>query len=180
MNLERRIGLRLDRAIIADILIPANCRHKGAHSIYDTDSALRIFSIFLNSNDEEEEEEHRSREDIDGGYYEQSSLLKVSNLLDSYLAEIALDSNSTPAKFIALAELLPDHTANDGLYRAIDIFLKIIYFRLKEFTLSLPENVRLVLSVVLVLLMKLVRVFVIRYTKNIVKFAEVFIHIDPS
>ncbi|XP_042428630.1 BTB/POZ domain-containing protein At1g03010-like isoform X2 [Zingiber officinale] len=146
MNLERRIGLRLDRAIIADILIPANCRHKGAHSIYDTDSALRIFSIFLNSNDEEEEEEHRSREDIDGGYYEQSSLLKVSNLLDSYLAEIALDSNSTPAKFIALAELLPDHTAND----------------------------------VLVLLMKLVRVFVIRYTKNIVKFAEVFIHIDPS
>ncbi|XP_042420553.1 BTB/POZ domain-containing protein At1g03010-like [Zingiber officinale] len=126
-SLERRIGLRLDRAILADILIPANCRHKGAHSIYDTDSALRIFSIFLNSNDEEEEEEHRSREDIDGGYYEQSSLLKVSNLLDSYLAEIALDSNSTPAKFIALAELLPDHAraANDGLYRAIDIFLKV-------------------------------------------------------
>ncbi|XP_074571996.1 BTB/POZ domain-containing protein At1g03010-like [Curcuma longa] len=126
-NLERRIGLRLDRAILEDILIPANCRHKGAHSIYDTDSALRIFSIFLNSNDDDDDydddEVPRSREDIDST----SSLLRVSNLLDSYLAEIALDSNSTPLKFIALAELLPDHAraANDGLYRAIDIFLKV-------------------------------------------------------
>ncbi|KAF3795754.1 BTB/POZ domain-containing protein [Nymphaea thermarum] len=44
-----------------------------------------------------------------------------------YLAEIATDSNLTPAKFIAIAELLPDHAriVSDGLYRAIDIFLKV-------------------------------------------------------
>lgn len=44
------------------------------------------------------------------------------------LAEIALDTNLLPSKFIALAELLPDHARiiSDGLYRAVDIFLKVI------------------------------------------------------
>ncbi|KAK4357286.1 hypothetical protein RND71_022896 [Anisodus tanguticus] len=55
-----------------------------------------------------------------------SSIVKVSKLLDNYLAEVALDSNLTPSKYIALAELLPDHArlVYDGLYRAVDIFLK--------------------------------------------------------
>ncbi|MCD7468036.1 hypothetical protein HAX54_005823 [Datura stramonium] len=46
------------------------------------------------------------------------SILKVSKLLDNYLAEIALDSNLTPSKFTAVAELLPDHArlVDDGLY----------------------------------------------------------------
>jgi len=39
---------------------------------------------------------------------------------------VALDSNILPSKFISLAELLPDHArlVTDGLYRAVDIFLK--------------------------------------------------------
>ncbi|KAE8721127.1 BTB/POZ domain-containing protein [Hibiscus syriacus] len=55
------------------------------------------------------------------------SILKVSKFLDSYLAEVALDTNLSPSKFIALAELLPDHAriVSDGLYRAVDIFLKV-------------------------------------------------------
>lgn len=50
------------------------------------------------------------------------------SLLDMELAEIALDTNLLPSKFIALAELLPDHARiiSDGLYRAVDIFLKVI------------------------------------------------------
>jgi hypothetical protein len=63
------------------------------------------------------------------GSPKQSSILKVSKLLDNYLAEVALDSNLLPSKFIALAELLPDHAriVSDGLYRAVDIFLKVSY-----------------------------------------------------
>ena len=40
---------------------------------------------------------------------------------------MALDSNLPPLKFIALAELLPDHArvVCDSLYLAIDIFLKV-------------------------------------------------------
>ncbi|CAL9131575.1 unnamed protein product [Musa textilis] len=133
-DLERRIGLQLDQAILEDILIPAANAHGGCQSsLYDTESVARIFSIFLNL-EEDEEDGGRLREDRDGCYEldsprspKQSAIVKVSKLLDSYLAEVALDSNLTPSKFIALAELLPDHArvVNDGLYRAADIFLKV-------------------------------------------------------
>ncbi|CAD5165830.1 unnamed protein product [Musa acuminata subsp. malaccensis] len=133
-DLERRIGLQLDQAILEDVLIPAANAHGGCQSsLYDTESVARIFSIFLNL-EEEEEDGGRLREERDGCYEldsprspKQSAIVKVSKLLDSYLAEVALDSNLTPSKFIALAELLPDHArvVNDGLYRAVDIFLKV-------------------------------------------------------
>ncbi|KAJ8497674.1 hypothetical protein OPV22_008226 [Ensete ventricosum] len=132
-DLERRIGIQLDQAILEDILIPAST-HTGTHSLYDTDSIARIFSVFLNSDEEEDDGGAHPREDRDNRFVfdsprspKQSLMVKASKLLDSYLAEIALDSNLTPSKFIALAELLPDHArvVNDGLYRAVDIFLKV-------------------------------------------------------
>ncbi|KAE9589224.1 hypothetical protein Lal_00000198 [Lupinus albus] len=133
-DLERRIGLQLDQAILEDILIPTNSQHQNTHStMYDTDSILRIFSIFLNLDDEDEidsrlRDESEMIYDFDSpGSPKQSSILKVSKLLDNYLAEVALDSNLLPSKFISLAELLPDHArvVSDGLYRAADIFLKV-------------------------------------------------------
>ncbi|KAG9443726.1 hypothetical protein H6P81_015066 [Aristolochia fimbriata] len=133
-DLERRIGLQLDQAILEDILIPANPHGNNHHQLYDTDSILRIFSMFLNLDEEEDDGGHHLRDEGEMGYEfdcpgspKQSSILKVSKILDTYLAEIALDSNLTPGKFIALAELLPDHArvVNDGLYRAVDIFLKV-------------------------------------------------------
>ncbi|CAL0320599.1 unnamed protein product [Lupinus luteus] len=133
-DLERRIGLQLDQAILEDILIPTNSQHQNTHStMYDTDSILRIFSIFLNLDDEDEvdtrlRDESEMMYDFDSpGSPKQSSILKVSKLLDNYLAEVALDSNLLPSKFISLAELLPDHArvVSDGLYRAADIFLKV-------------------------------------------------------
>ncbi|KAL7236441.1 hypothetical protein ACSBR1_019684 [Camellia fascicularis] len=131
--LERRIGLQLDQAILEDILIPANSNGNNHSPMYDTDSILRIFSIFLNLDEDDDEDNHLRDEsemvyDFDSpGSPKQSSILKASKLLDNYLAEVALDSNLMPSKFIALAELLPDHArmVNDGLYRAVDIFLKV-------------------------------------------------------
>ncbi|WZZ84117.1 hypothetical protein YC2023_104689 [Brassica napus] len=138
-DLERRIGLQLDQAILEDVLIPKNPDGSN-NTMYDIDSILRIFSIFLNLDEEDDEEEedrhHRNRFgdeaemifDFDSpGSPKQSSILKVSKLMDNYLAEIALDTNLTTSKFIALAELLPDHARiiSDGLYRAVDIYLKV-------------------------------------------------------
>ncbi|KAL0700585.1 hypothetical protein Bca4012_056707 [Brassica carinata] len=136
-DLERRIGLQLDQAILEDVLIPTNLNGNNS-TMYDTDSILRIFSIFLNldeDDDEEKDQHHRNRfgdetemiYDFDFDSPKQSSILKVSKLMDSYLAEIALDPNLTTSKFIALAELLPDHARiiSDGLYRAVDIYLKV-------------------------------------------------------
>ncbi|KAK7259419.1 hypothetical protein RIF29_25026 [Crotalaria pallida] len=133
-DLERRIGLQLDQAILEDILIPTISPQYTHTTMYDTDSVLRIFSIFLNLDEEGDDEDSCFRDesemiyDFDSpGSPKQSSILKVSKLLDNYLAEVALDSNLMPSKFIALAELLPDHARiiSDGLYRAVDIFLKV-------------------------------------------------------
>lgn len=132
-DLERRIGLQLDQAILEDMLIPANSQGNGQSLIYDTDSILRIFSTFLNLDEDDDDEDNQLRNENEmvcdfesPGSPKHSSLLKVSKLLDNYLAEVALDPNLLPSKFIALAELLPDHgrVDNDGLYRAVDIFLK--------------------------------------------------------
>ena len=107
---------------------------------------MRIFSIFLNLDEDDDEDNNHLRDesemvyDFDSpGSPKQSSILKVSKLLDNYLAEVALDSNLTPTKFIALAELLPDHArvVSDGLYRAVDIFLKVSYFLSLSLSLSL-------------------------------------------
>lgn len=53
--------------------------------------------------------------------------INVSKLLDNYLAEIARDPNLSITKFQVLADLLPVNarTCHDGLYRAIDIYLKV-------------------------------------------------------
>ncbi|GAA0160907.1 hypothetical protein LIER_17350 [Lithospermum erythrorhizon] len=132
-DLERRIGLQLDQAILEDILIPANSCGNHHSSLYDTESISRIFSIFLNL-DEDDEEDNPLRDENEMVYNfdspgspKQSSILKVSKLLDNYLTEVAMDSNFNPSKFIVLAELLPDHARQvyDGLYRAVDIFLKV-------------------------------------------------------
>ncbi|KAK3151611.1 hypothetical protein QOZ80_3AG0248140 [Eleusine coracana subsp. coracana] len=134
-DLEKRIGMQLDQAILEDVLVAAGSGSVGSgsgndhHGLYDTDVVARIFAVFLNldsSNDD-------GNSDEDGFDYDsprspkQSLLVKAAKLLDSYLAEVALDSNLLPSKFISLAELLPDHArlVTDGLYRAVDIFLKV-------------------------------------------------------
>ncbi|KAF8728665.1 hypothetical protein HU200_017936 [Digitaria exilis] len=129
-DLEKRIGMQLDQAILEDILIAAGsgAQQQQQHGLYDTDVVARIFSVFLNLDDDNDDED-----DVGGFDYDsprspkQSLLVKAAKLLDSYLAEVALDSNILPSKFISLAELLPDHArlVTDGLYRAVDIFLKV-------------------------------------------------------
>lgn len=135
-DLEKRIGMQLDQAILEDILIAAGsgpaqqAGQQQQHGLYDTDVVARIFGVFLNL-----DEDSNNSED-DGFDYDsprspkQSLLVKAAKLLDSYLAEVALDSNLLPSKFISLAELLPDHArlVTDGLYRAVDIFLKVINY----------------------------------------------------
>lgn len=136
VDLERRIGLQLDQAILEDILIPAISNGNAQSPMYDIESVLRIFSIFLNlDEDDDEEEDNNQLGDETEMIYDfdspaspkQSSIFKVSKLMDSYLAEVALDPNLTPSRFIALAELLPAHArvVTDALYKAVDIFLKV-------------------------------------------------------
>ncbi|TVU47056.1 hypothetical protein EJB05_06634, partial [Eragrostis curvula] len=136
-DLEKRIGMQLDQAILEDILVAAGsagssvsvsagCGREVA-GLYDTDVVARIFAVFLNLDDDGGASEEDGFDQYDSPRSpKQSLLVKAAKLLDSYLAEVALDSNLAPSKFISLAELLPDHArvVTDGIYRAVDIFLK--------------------------------------------------------
>ncbi|KAJ0624383.1 putative NPH3 domain-containing protein [Helianthus annuus] len=51
----------------------------------------------------------------------------VGKLIDGYLSEIALDTNLKPENFLELAFELPEQARvyDDGLYRAVDVYLKV-------------------------------------------------------
>ncbi|XP_051113498.1 BTB/POZ domain-containing protein At5g48800-like isoform X2 [Andrographis paniculata] len=125
LNLERRIGSQLDTATLDDLLIPA-FRHAG-DTLFDVDTVHRILVNFSQQDDSDDGMDDGSLFESDSASSpSQTALFKVSTLLDNYLAEIAPDVNLKLHKFVAVAESLPVHarTAHDGLYRAIDVYLK--------------------------------------------------------
>lgn len=88
--------------------------------MHDIDVVQRIVEYFLMH----EQEQQHQLQPISGKS-------NVSKLMDSYLAEIARDPNLSIIKFQVLAEALPENarTCDDGLYRAIDTYLKVcLYF----------------------------------------------------
>ncbi|XP_050388156.1 BTB/POZ domain-containing protein DOT3 [Argentina anserina] len=118
-ELEKRVGMMLEEATVNDLLIPSyNSADQGKlvklpdeRTMHDIDVVQRIVEYFLMH-------EHQQQE--------KTGKTNASKLLDNYLAEIAGDPNLSITKFQVLAELLPenDRACDDGLYRAIDTYLK--------------------------------------------------------
>lgn len=86
-------------------------------TMQDIDVVQRIVEYFLMH-----EKQHMQPQQKSGKF-------NISRLLDNYLAEVATDPNLSITKFHVLAELLPEHTRSfdDGLYRAIDTYLKVSF-----------------------------------------------------
>ncbi|KAK8285583.1 hypothetical protein V6Z12_D08G234300 [Gossypium hirsutum] len=127
LDLERRIGSQLDIATLDDILIPS-FRHSGDGTLFDVDTVQRILVNFSQQDDSEGDMDDESVFESDSPRSpSQTALFKVAILVDNYLAEIAPDANLKLPKFLGIAETLPEHarTIHDGLYRAIDIYLKV-------------------------------------------------------
>ncbi|XP_054783026.1 BTB/POZ domain-containing protein At5g48800-like [Prosopis cineraria] len=125
LDLERRIGSHLDVATIDDLLIPS-FKHEG-DTLFDVDTVHRILLNFCQQDDSEDDLDDASVFESDSPRSPtQTALVKVAKLVDNYLAEIAPDANLKLSKFMVIAETLPAHarTVHDGLYRAIDIYLK--------------------------------------------------------
>ncbi|CAA6656967.1 unnamed protein product [Spirodela intermedia] len=114
LELEKRIGSQLEMVTLDDLLIPSQ---QTSDSLFDVDTVLRILVNFMQKIEEEDADEEPFNHDC---------VLKVGRLLDSYLAEIASDPQLKLQKFMAMAELLPDYArvVDDGLYRAVDLYLK--------------------------------------------------------
>ncbi|XP_021904629.1 BTB/POZ domain-containing protein At1g30440 [Carica papaya] len=124
-NLERRIGMQLDQATVEDLLMP-NFSY-SMETLYNVDCVQRILEHFLAM---DQITGGASPCSVDDGQLIGSPSLTpitmVAKLIDGYLAEVAPDVNLKLPKFQALAASVPDYSRplDDGLYRAIDIYLK--------------------------------------------------------
>ncbi|GAA0141879.1 hypothetical protein LIER_02921 [Lithospermum erythrorhizon] len=108
-ELEKRISWQLDQASLKELMIPSFSHTCG--TLLDVELVIRLVRRFVDSD-----------EAVKSG----AAVVKVAKLVDSYLAEAALDVNLGLSEFVALAIALPSHAraAADGLYRAIDTYLK--------------------------------------------------------
>ncbi|KAF5961268.1 hypothetical protein HYC85_002477 [Camellia sinensis] len=121
-TLEREIGTELDQATLDDLLIPSYSYLN--ETLYDVDCIERILRYFLDCL--EERSAARIEGEEENSSVRSAALMLVGKLIDGYLSEIASDANLKPEKFYELAVALPDHARlfDDGLYRAVDVYLK--------------------------------------------------------
>uniref|UniRef100_A0A2P2LY16 Root phototropism protein 3 n=1 Tax=Rhizophora mucronata TaxID=61149 RepID=A0A2P2LY16_RHIMU len=128
-ELEKHVGMQLEQATLEDLLIPS---YNKSETLYDVDLVQRLLEYFLVQ--EQTESSSPSRQSFrDAHMYEgtqkgtnPNAKMKVAKLVDSYLTEVARDWNLSPTKFRVLAEALPEsaRTWDDGVYRAVDSYLK--------------------------------------------------------
>lgn len=124
-NLEKRIGMQLEQATLEDLLMPSFSH--SMETLYNVDCVQRILEHFLAMDQITGGSSPCSIEDGQLiGSPSLTPITTVSKLIDGYLAEVAPDVNLKPPKFQALAAAVPEYARplDDGLYRAIDIYLK--------------------------------------------------------
>ncbi|KAJ0236531.1 BTB/POZ domain-containing protein NPY3 [Hirschfeldia incana] len=125
-ELSRRIGEKLEEANVDDLLIRASSE-EGSETVYDVDIVETLIDEFITRT--ERREELLGCSDVEQGsvFVSDSSRAVVAKLIDGYLAEISrIEPNLSTSKFIAVAEKVScfPRSSHDGLYRAIDMFLK--------------------------------------------------------
>uniref|UniRef100_A0A5B7A001 Putative BTB/POZ domain-containing protein NPY2 n=1 Tax=Davidia involucrata TaxID=16924 RepID=A0A5B7A001_DAVIN len=125
-ELVRRIGQQLEAASVNDLLIRAP---EGETTMYYVDIVKKILEEFMmqdHNSQIESAEGHEIKEVRRPGILSDASKLMVAKLVDGYLAEIAKDPNLPLSAFVDLAEMVSGFSrpAHDGLYRAIDMYLK--------------------------------------------------------
>ena len=114
-ELENRVSWQLDQASLKELMIPSFSHTCG--TLLDVELVTRLVKKFAGLDSE--------------GVKTGAALVKVAKLVDSYLAEAAIDGGLTLPELISLAEALPSHarTTEDGLYRAIDTYLKVMIIK---------------------------------------------------
>ncbi|GLT46712.1 hypothetical protein SLA2020_204520 [Shorea laevis] len=116
-ELVRKAGLKLEEATVGDLLFPS--QSASGQLIYDTDlvaAVLEGYSIVWR---------RQSPAPLESSPF-LKSIRNVGKLIDSYLQVVAKDAELPVQKLVSLAEALPDiaRQDHDGLYKAINIYLK--------------------------------------------------------
>lgn len=87
----------------------------GGSGVYDVKLVVRLVRGFV-----------RKEEEVTVTV---KQMKRVGRLIDEYLREISPDQNLGVSRFLAVAESLPDYArdTSDGVYRALDIYLEVIF-----------------------------------------------------
>lgn len=120
-ELEKRISWQLETASLGEMMIP--CFSHKCGNLFDVELVIRLVKRFVSIMDE--------------GVKSGGDVIKVGKLVDGYLAEAAVDCNLGLPEFVELAGALPGHArvTHDGLYRAIDTYLKVSLLYMDELSL---------------------------------------------
>jgi len=124
LDLEKRMAAQLGQAVLNDLLIPSSSPEDG--TTFDVDAVQRILAGYLEHEGEATRLDYSTDDDFISTASPPNDVGMVGKLMEAYLAEIASDVNLPIDKFTGLAEMIP-HRARfneDGMYRAIDIYLK--------------------------------------------------------
>ncbi|XP_023899752.1 BTB/POZ domain-containing protein NPY1-like [Quercus suber] len=124
-DLMNRISMKLHEASVTDLLIPSR---SPQITTYDVELVQCIVNRFLmhEKSNWDMDVVGKNEKGADNFVLGHGSLLSVAKLIDGYLAEIARDQNLTLSSFLDLAHTIPQSARliHDGLYKAIDIYLK--------------------------------------------------------
>ncbi|KAF9622994.1 hypothetical protein IFM89_035709 [Coptis chinensis] len=110
-ELEKRVGMQLEQANLADLLIPSYNKNE---TLYDVDLIHRLLEHFLVQEQTEASSPSRQSFSEKHGYEAAqrgnapSGKMRVAKLVDSYLTEVSRDPKLSLTKFQVLAEALPE------------------------------------------------------------------------
>ncbi|XP_075475156.1 BTB/POZ domain-containing protein SR1IP1-like [Primulina tabacum] len=122
LDLEKRMASQLGQAVLDDLLIPSYLL--TGDTLFDIETVQRITTYFFDL--EREVKKMGYNADEDSSPPSANDKERITRLIEVYLSEVASDRNLSVLKFVSFAELIPEQSriTEDGMYRAIDIFLK--------------------------------------------------------
>ncbi|KAI3759656.1 hypothetical protein L6452_07634 [Arctium lappa] len=111
-EVEKRVAWRLDQAALKEVMIPCFSHVRGT-TLLDVEMMIRLVKRYVEM-------------DVEHGLRSGVGMFKVAKLVDAYLAEAAVDCELGLPEFMELAGAVPAQAraTDDGLYRAIDTYLK--------------------------------------------------------
>ncbi|CAI9111286.1 OLC1v1011474C1 [Oldenlandia corymbosa var. corymbosa] len=122
-ELLKKIGQQLEEAAVADFLLQSS---SGETTMYNIDIIQDLVEQFIIQEQDVQSSVDGEFTELCPGVISDASKAKVARLVDGYLAEAARDSSLSLSKFMHLAEMVSTfpRQSHDGIYRAIDVYLK--------------------------------------------------------
>lgn len=117
-ELIRKASLQFEEASVEELLFPS-CSSSD-QPFYDIELVVAVLESYLQLWRRHSPAPAENNQFI-------RSIRKVGRLIDSYLQVVAKDFKMPVSRFVFLAETLPDiaRQDHDGLYKAINIYLKV-------------------------------------------------------